>query len=440
VTRWNLSHCALSLCVAAALLAACGTLPLSLSKGQDDMQPPIGASGAMPRAAALAVRANSSTNYDVLYNFAGGIDGANPTAGLIDVGGTLYGTTSAGGSYSCGYYGGSGCGTVFNITLGGTEKVLHSFASAPDGATPYASLIELNGTLYGTTFYGGSHPCYGFSYANCGTVFSITPSGAEKVLYSFDGNPDDGAYPNAALIDVSGTLYGTTSALYCRGAYGACGTVFKITTTGTESVLHTFGSYHEGAYPLAGLIDVGGKLYGTTESGGRHRSGTVFSITLGGKAKVLHSFGEGADGANPVATLVELKGTLYGTTRAGGAYGVGTVFSITPDGKEKVLHSFGNGTDGAHPLAPLTELKGMLYGTTSAGGSGLYSECYISCGTVFSITPSGKERVLYSFQGFTDHFDGDYPASGLLNLHGTLYGTTMFGGRRNDGTIFSLKP
>ena len=358
MTRWSLSHRALSLSVAAVALAACG-----------GSQPPI--SAPMPQVSSFAAR-TSSVNYKVLYSFAGVSDGANPEAGLIDVGGTLYGTTFAGGAYSsCDYYEDLGCGTVFTITPSGTEKVLHSFANGADGAGPLAPLVEMKGTLYGTTYFGGSQSCYGSYYANCGTVFSITPSGTEEVIHSFSGDRSDGAYPDAELIDVGGVLYGTTyegGAIYCS-SYGACGTAFSIAASGTEAILHSFGSAHDGAYADAGLIDVGGKLYGTTDSGGGHHLGTVFSITPEGTEKVLHSFGNGTDGANPAATLIELKGTLYGTTKAGGAYSEGTVFGITPGGKEKVLHSFGNGTDGALPLRSLTELKGKFYGVTRAGGS-----------------------------------------------------------------------
>ena len=147
----------------------------------------------------------------MLHSFADGADGAHPSAGLIDVKGTLYGTTGAGGAYSCGS---KGCGTVFSITPGGTEDVLHSFGNLADGTLPQASLVELNGKLYGTTTSGGAY--------DQGTVFRITPGGKEKVLYSFEGA--NGAQPLAGLIDVSGTLYGTTSA---GGAYGD-GTVFAL--------------------------------------------------------------------------------------------------------------------------------------------------------------------------------------------------------------------
>jgi uncharacterized repeat protein (TIGR03803 family) len=422
---------ALCMSGAAALLAACG-----------GPQPPVAAPGAMSQSLAAAAYADRA-HYKVVYSFSGGSDGANPFAGLIDVGGTLYGTTVAGGTYSCNddpYY---GCGTVYSVTPGGTEKVLHDFGAGSDGSEPRAGLIDVDGTLYGTTLEGGSYPCYGSSYSPCGTVFSITPSGAEQVLHSFSGYPNDGAEPDAGLIDVKGTLYGTTG--YggrgeCYYSGFACGTVFSITTGGTESLLHSFTGHPDGAFPSV-LIDVKGTLYGTTSSGGKHGLGTVFSITTGGAERVLHSFGAGSDGRIPYAGLIELHGKLYGTTSGGGAYscgtahaGCGTVFSITPGGTEKVLHSFGSGADGARPFASLIELNGTLYGTTLGGGT---HSCGSNCGgdgTVFSITPDGTEKVVHSFDEVSE------ARAGLIAVNGTLYGTTAKGGAHGYGTVFSLKP
>jgi uncharacterized repeat protein (TIGR03803 family) len=253
----------------------------------------------------------------VRWSFEYGSDGAQPFAGLLDVGGLLYGTTSVGGAYNG--------GTVFSATTGGTEKVLHSFdTSGSDGFYPLAGLINVGGTLYGTTNNGGPYGSYG-------TVFSITTGGKEKVLHSF-GSGSDGAEPEAGLIDVRGTLYGTT---YFGGTYSG-GTVFSLTTGGKEKVLHSFGNGSDGANPTAGLIHVGGVLYGTTAGGGAYscgasaRCGTVFSITTGGTERVLHSFGKGHDGMNPFAGLIDVGGTLYGTTAAGGAHNNGTVFTLTP--------------------------------------------------------------------------------------------------------------
>jgi uncharacterized repeat protein (TIGR03803 family) len=307
-----------------------------------------------------------------LYSFAGyPYDGADPAASLINVNGTLYGTTYAGSA--------NNDGTVFSITPSGTETVLHSFAGSPyDGAHP-AGLINVKGTLYGTTASGGAN--------DLGTVFSLapTPSGTETTLYSFAGG-NDGASPKAGLINVKGTLYGTTSlgGANC-GSSGGCGTVFAITPSGAETVLYTFGGGTDGRYPVAGLINVKGKLYGTTFLGGancgtRGGCGTVFAVTPSGAEAVLHSFAGGSDGANPHAGLINVKGTLYGTTSSGGGNGDGTVFAIPSFGSETVLHSFAGDSDGANPQAGLINVNGTLYGTTELGGAN-------NDGTVFSLAP-----------------------------------------------------
>jgi uncharacterized repeat protein (TIGR03803 family) len=348
-------------------------------------------------------------------------------------------------------------GTVFSVTLGGKENVLHSFGSGSDGLSPTTPLVDVSGTLYGTTREGGAYGGLGRD----GTVFSITTSGVEKVLHSF-GSGTDGLNPEAGLTDINGTLYGTTQnggANTCpvNGAKPGCGTVFSITPDGTERVLYSFnGKGTDGYFPEAGLTEVNGTLYGTTFSGGAYnrtkcsvhlstciedppQGGVVFSITTDGKEKVLHRCGKGDDVLAPSAGLVDVKGTLYGTTPFGGAAharGYGTVFSITTDGREKVLHRFGAEQDGGHtPRASLIDVHGVLYGTTFSGGA------YSNNGTLFSITTGGKETVLHSFGKGTD---GSSPAAGLLDVDGTLYGTTLYGGKyygsAGFGTVFALTP
>jgi uncharacterized repeat protein (TIGR03803 family) len=210
-------------------------------------------------------------------------------------------------------------------------------------------------------------------------------------LYSFAGDEfGDGEEPRATLADVGGTLYGTTSAggsANCNAYF--CGTVFSIAASGQQyAVLHSFKGGKDGHFPIAGLVDDKGTLYGTTAQGGRFGYGTVFSIN-GAREKVLYSFRGGSDGANPSASLIDVKGTLYGTTAYGGgsancvgtsgAAGCGTVFSITRAGKEHILHSF-SGTDGAKPVARLVKMGPNLYGTTYYGGTRNF-------GTVFEISP-----------------------------------------------------
>jgi len=320
-----------------------------------------------------------------------------------------------------------------------SEVVVHSFQGSPnDGANPQAGLIDVGGTLYGTTNSGGAH--------GSGTVFKVTTAGVVTMLHSF-GHGHDGAYPQAGLINVEGTLYGTTSS---GGAHGS-GTVFSITTGGVEAVLHSFGHGHDGAYPQANLINVGGTLYGTTAEGGTGKCsngesitgcGTVFKVTTAGVETALYSFRGGNDGANPLAGLIDVGGTLYGTTVGGGTNGCGgggcgTVFKVTTAGVEKVLHSFQGGTDGLEPKASLVNVGGTLYGTTFYGGNG--GPC---CGTVFKITTAGAKTVLHSFQGGSD---GENPQTGLINVGGTLYGTTNIGGTGNCngqdpgcGTVFKI--
>jgi uncharacterized repeat protein (TIGR03803 family) len=198
---------ALGSCAASILLAGCGG------------SPPIGAPGVMPQASALAARTDS-TNYRVVYSFSGAPDGQNPQAALIAVGRALYGTTAYGGSHD---YSSLGAGTVFRVTPNGKENVLHDFGAKGDGTWPFAGLIEVGGALYGTTQQGGANSTCNHSTSGCGAVFSITPSGTEKVLHSF-GSGTDGIAPAASLIAVDGTLYGTTMG----GGTHERGTVFAL--------------------------------------------------------------------------------------------------------------------------------------------------------------------------------------------------------------------
>jgi uncharacterized repeat protein (TIGR03803 family) len=281
----------------------------------------------------------------------------------------------------------------------------------------------------------------------------------ETVLYSFDGTPGNGYYPNGVMMDASGNLFGTTSLgsqTHCDLAevYG-CGVVFELGKSSSgyaETVLYSFGSNSptsDGASPFAGLImDTSGNVYGTTTFGGSPQClvdigvdgcGTVFELvksSSGYTENVLYTF-TGSDGANPYASLtIDSSGNLYGTTYNGGACSLGTVFELVKSSggyTEKVLHSFGcTSTDGWSPYAGvITDSAGNLYGTTEgAGASG--------DGIVFELVNSGgnyTERVLYSFTGT----DGQLPVGGLISdSSGNLYGTTQGGGAYGYGTVFEL--
>jgi|SRR5580700_1320230 uncharacterized repeat protein (TIGR03803 family) len=366
-----------------------------------------------------------SSSYQVLYAFgSSGANGLIPESSLINVKGTLWGTTALGGAYGNGTASG---GTVFSISATGTEQVLHSFGAGSDGSKPFGGLIDVRGTLYGTTLAGGTY--------NKGTVFSISTTGTEQVRHSFAGG-SDGSNPYAGLLNVNGTLYGTTAN---GGTYGG-GTVFSISSRGKEHVLYSFGRNPYGAIgPGGNLIDVNGTLYGTAGGGtGNYCTGgcgTVFSISTSGKEHVLYNFGGPPDGEFPGYGLVDVNGVLFGTTNSGGTHRCftyfpgycGTIFSVTTGGTEHVIYSFGSSlNDGSYPQASLIDVKGTLYGTTEHGGAYWHGTGYSPGGTVFRIKPNGKrEHVLHSFGSGTD---GVSPSTALIDVNGKLYGTTPEGG------------
>ena len=411
--------------IGAALLAACSGNSLS-SSVPSSATPPLAAPGAdlpqssrslpmLGRYASHRIKKNVQTE-TVLYSFAGGTDGALPDAAPINVSGTLYGTTYNGGT--------NNDGTVYSVTPSGMETVLYSFAGGTDGAHPSSGLVNVGGTLYGTTDNGGG--------SGDGTVFKITTSGTETVLYSFAGGSDGIEPLTGPLLNVNGTLYGTTVNGGVAGCAGpGCGTVFKITTAGSYHQLYRFAGGSDAGNPYSGLIKVGSALYGMTWGGGVYNQGAVFKITTSGVETVLHSFGSGTDGAQPVSGLIKVGSALYGATASGGTSGYGVVFAITTSGAETVLYSFKGGADGTHPLSSLTNVGGTLFGTTGSGGTA-------NAGTVFALLPnSGPEIVVYTFAGGTD---GVEPGEGigLTNVGGTLYGTTEGGGANGSGTVYSL--
>ncbi|HTT84753.1 MAG TPA: choice-of-anchor tandem repeat GloVer-containing protein [Rhizomicrobium sp.] len=322
----------------------------------------------------------------VLHSFSG-TDGVCPGAGVImDSSGNLYGTASQGGNTGGGC-GDAGCGTVFKLAPGGTLTVLYAFSSN-DGSTPYAALLmDKNGNLYGTTVTGGSGDC------SCGTVFELPASGGEQVLYSFcsQENCMDGISPWASVImDGSGNLYGT--ATYGGEATGqcdlGCGTIFEITAAGKEKDIYAFQDLNDGAYPLGGLtFGRGSELFGTAEGGGSHNDGTVFKVRRN-RVDPQYQFRGKGDAQLPDAGLISdgKGGGFYGTTCAGGEKHKGAVFSISASKKETVVYSFEGKNDGVCPAASLLNVSGTLYGTTTFGG-GTGCTQNEGCGTVFAVKP-----------------------------------------------------
>ena len=293
--------------------------------------------------------------------------------------------------------------------------------------------MDGRGNLYGTTYLGGSDQCSinGEPIAGCGTVFKLTMREKEKVLHSFSGTPD-GAGPQGGLInDTQGNLYGTT---YVGGRDG-CGTVFKLSPRGDETILFSPSALSEGCYLGPDLVmDSIGNLYGTAEYGGPGRCGrgcgVIFKVSPGGSESTLYNFGSGPVGTNPNQLLVDSSGNLYGTTLKGGTGGHGIVFELTVSGTFEVLYEF-HGSDGSSPSGLIMNNAGNLYGTTMYGG---YSNCQnVGCGTIFEFS-RGSMMMLHSFEGT----DGAFPNGLTLDASGDLYGTTMSGGSRDVGTVFEL--
>jgi len=356
---------------------------------------------------------------NTLYTFTGGADGGSPYASLIrDAAGNLYGATFAGGA--------ANLGTVFTINKTGKETVLYSFTGTPDGEHVSRNLLrDKAGNLYGVAYEGGAS---GF-----GAVFKLDRAGKESILYSF-GAGTDGEYPGSGLIaDAAGNLYGTTG----YGGASGNGTVYKLSKSGKETILHSFAGT-DGQYPFGNLLrDSAGNLYGTTSMGGTAANGTVFKLSAKGKVTVLHNFAGGTDGANPYAGLVQdAKGNFYGTTYYGGAgckgFDCGTVFKVSPKGKETVLHAFAL-SDGHYPDfgTLVQDAAGNLYGTTYAGGTA-------DMGVVFKVSSTGKESVVYNFTGGADE---GFPVAGLIEDNaGNFYGTTLGNPPNTNGTVFKVKP
>lgn len=262
----------------------------------------------------------------LLYAFSSWSYGTYPGGLVRDDSGNFYGTTQGGGQDHWGF--------IFRVDHAGKLTVLHQFTGGADGGLPYGTLIrDAQGALYGTTIQGGGS-------CGCGVVFKIDKAGKETVLYSFTGGAD-GAFPLGGLVrDSEGNLYGTASRdgdMSCGGGAG-CGTVFQLDKTGKMTVLHTFSGL-DGEYPQASLVlDPAGDLYGTTSYGGTGTScdlfyyagcGIIFKLDTSGQETVLYNFTGGADGREPAGLFLDATGNLYGSTGVGGGNG-GVVFKLIP--------------------------------------------------------------------------------------------------------------
>jgi uncharacterized repeat protein (TIGR03803 family) len=345
-------------------------------------------------------------------------DGAVPFASLIAVDGLLYGTTSKGGS--------NGNGTIFSMSASGKETVLHSFGYSA-GPQPN-ELLFLNGSFYGTTRYGGTY--------NEGAVFRLSSNGTLNILHSFSQTDEGGVEPVAGLTSFKGKLYGTTSegGQYPQQCYSGCGAVFAVTPSGAVHVLHQFDGTN-GGNPVAAFTVANGALYGVLENGGKSGSGSLFKMTPSGKVTTLFTF-NGYNGAHPDGKLVYMNGRLLGTSFVGGSSDAkGTLFSVDLNGKEQTLHVFSSKADGCYPEG-LVAMGGQIYGTTVGA---MTDFACANLGAIYRYSSSSGFSVLHTFssgKAGANPFD----SAGLTPLNGKLYGTAAAGGKDNMGTVFSLLP
>ncbi|HPY61826.1 MAG TPA: hypothetical protein PLJ22_01635 [Kiritimatiellia bacterium] len=358
----------------------------------------------------------SSTNggYATVWNFTGGPDGSFPQAALLLASDTnLYGTTSAGGT--------GGAGVIFRITSAGVLTVLHSFSGGTGGSSPCGGLIQgADKALYGITTYGGNN--------SCGTVFKITTNGTFTQLWSFTGG-DDGATPYGKLVQGPDfALYGTCS----RGGSNDWGTVFRITTSGAMKPLWSFTKGADGAQPFGGLAaGTNGVFVGQTYSGGNNGYGTIFNITTNGTLTSLVSFNQ-SNGANPRSGLIRAtNGFFYGTTQFGGHSGKGIIYKIGQHGGMTTLWSLDPQTEGSEPNSALFQMpSGAFYGVSPRGGA-------YDTGTMFEYLESAED--VKCLRSFPPAPMGREPSAALVQgSDGAFYGTALWGGTNNFGTIFKL--
>jgi uncharacterized repeat protein (TIGR03803 family) len=316
-----------------------------------------------------AIFAVDSTGKETVLHSFSGSDGEVPYAGLVlDKSGNLYGTTAVGGS--------ANHGTIFKLSPKGKLTVLHNFAGgSADGCYPLGGvLMDASGNLYGTTA-----SCGGSGY---GTLWKFSKSGKLTIVYNFRGGKDDGEEPEfgSLLMDKQGNLYGFT----ILGGPSNDGVVYEYSKSGKESVLYSFkGDVTDGCYPQGTpAMDSAGSIYGVAQMCGSTGNGTVWKLTRSGKETVLHNFDGGSeDGISPYAgVILDSKGNLYGTTEEGGSSNDGVVFELSKASKFSLLHAF-DGSDGALLLCSLLrDSKGNLYGTANSGGTN-------GNGTVWKLTP-----------------------------------------------------
>ncbi len=324
-----------------------------------------------------------------------------------------------------------------------TFTVLTSLSSvAPPGGggnLVWSPVQGFDGNFYGTT-QGGGGTCANDPFATCGVVFKVTPTGTLTVLHEFcQGACTDGGAPYAGLIlNANGNFYGTTT----QDEVNHGGTLYEITPAGTVAPLVSLTGQGAEGIPYGSIVAAYDAFYGVTGLGGASEYGTVYKVTPSGTLTTLHTF-SGTDGEEIGVTGVGLlegtNGNFYGVTAYGteSSNGCGSIFKMTPKGVLTTLYGFSNSSaEGCGPIDGLAQAaNGDLYGTTVGGGGNAND------GTIFKITAAGALTSLYSFCSESNCADGSGPDSGLiLGTDGNFYGTTVYGGANNQGAIFQITP
>jgi uncharacterized repeat protein (TIGR03803 family) len=312
---------------------------------------------------------------------------------------------------------------VIPVSAAGTRlATLHSFTGGNDGGTPNGVIQSTNGLLFGTTQSGG--------VLGAGTLFRLIPTGALTTLAAFAIT--NGSAPHGPLAQgTDGAFYGTTA----NGGTNSSGTIFKLASDGLLTSLYSFTGGADGANPFAGVIQgVDGDFYGTAQNGGVSGHGTVFKLASTGAFATLYSFTNGLDGGMPAGELVQGgDGLFYGLSQ-GGPSGNGNAFKMTAAGTLANLYSFSGGFDGNAPAGALAKgLDGSFYGATKFSSF----RGFMFYGSLFKLTTNGSLTTLYQL----NTYDGHYPAAGVIQgSDGNLYGTTLYGGVNNLGTVFQFNP
>ncbi len=326
-----------------------------------------------------------------------------------------------GNLYSSGLGGGAfNNGGVYSVTPGGTYNTFWSVPSIDLGF--YGGVIlGTDGSFYGVTAQRGTN--------GSGTVFKLSSTGVETILHAFSDTGDGGNPATPPVQAADGNYYGVTEGQ----PFLPSPTMYKITAAGVFSTVHTFNNTTEGYNISAGLIQgTDGNLYGCTVYGGTGNAGTIFKITTSGVVTVLHAFTGLADGNGCYYTLVQgTDGKLYGTAGSG-TFGAGIVFKITTSGSYSAIHQINGTTDGFGIKSGLIQATdGNFYGVTQNQGSA-------TNGTLYKITSTGTYTVVHNFDSPT----GDIPASApYQHTNGILYGSTTYGGsgaNSGAGVFYSL--